>query len=60
MAMTSYLTLEGANQGKIEGDVTQKGREKSILVYEIEHEIEIPRDTHTGMPTGQEFINLSA
>jgi len=53
MAMTSYLTLEGANQGKMEGDVKQKGREKSILVYEVEHSIEIPRDTLTGMPTGQ-------
>ena len=53
MAMTSYLTLEGTNQGKIEGDVSQKGREKTILVYGIEHNIEIPRDTHTGMPTGQ-------
>ncbi|NOQ30571.1 MAG: type VI secretion system tube protein Hcp [Helicobacteraceae bacterium] len=53
MAMTGYLTLEGTNQGKIEGDVTQKGREKSILVYGIEHAIEIPKDTHTGMPTGQ-------
>jgi len=53
MAMTSYLTLEGKNQGKIEGDVAQKGREKTILVYGIEHNIEIPRDTHTGMPTGQ-------
>lgn len=53
MAMTSYLKLEGNNQGAIEGDCTQKGHEKWILVYGLEHSIEIPRDTHTGLPTGQ-------
>ncbi len=53
MPMTSYLTLEGKNQGKIEGDCTQKGREKTILVYAVSHQIEIPRDKLTGLPTGQ-------
>ncbi|MCF8104191.1 MAG: Hcp family type VI secretion system effector [Desulfohalobiaceae bacterium] len=53
MAMTSYMTLEGTNQGKIDGDCAQGGREDMILIYNIEHNIEIPRDTHTGLPTGQ-------
>lgn len=53
MAMTSYMSLEGANQGGIMGDCTQAGREDMILVYDVRHEIEIPRDTHTGLPTGQ-------
>jgi type VI secretion system secreted protein Hcp len=53
MAMTSYLKLEGKNQGAIEGDCSQKGHEKWILVYGVEHSLEIPRDTHTGLPTGQ-------
>ena len=53
MAMTSYMTLEGNNQGKIDGDCSQGGREDMILLYAIDHEIEIPKDTHTGMPTGQ-------
>lgn len=53
MAMTSYMNLTGKNQGKIEGDCTQSGREGKILVYDLKHEIEIPRDTHTGLPTGQ-------
>jgi len=53
MPLTGYLTLEGSNQGKIQGDCTQKGREDSILVYGFNHKIEIPTDTHTGMPTGQ-------
>jgi type VI secretion system secreted protein Hcp len=53
MANTMYLKLKGANQGDIKGDCTQSGREKMILVYSVEHEVEIPRDTHSGMPTGQ-------
>jgi type VI secretion system secreted protein Hcp len=53
MALTSYLSLEGTKQGAITGDVTQKGREEKILVYGTNHTIEIPRDTHTGLPTGQ-------
>ncbi|MFH1139984.1 MAG: Hcp family type VI secretion system effector [Pseudomonadota bacterium] len=53
MALTSYLKLEGNNQGAIEGDCTQKGHEKWILVYAVEHNLEIPRDINTGLPTGQ-------
>ena len=53
MAMTSYLQVTGTNQGAIEGDCTQTGHENTILVYEFEHEIEIPRDSLTGLPTGQ-------
>jgi len=53
MAMTGYLNLEGKNQGKIEGDCAQKGHEKWILVYGFEWDMEIPRDQHTGLPTGQ-------
>ena len=53
MALTGYLTIEGNNQGKIEGDCVQKGREDSILVYGCDHQIEIPTDIHTGLPTGQ-------
>ncbi len=53
MAMTSYLKLKGANQGDIKGDCTQKGHENMILVYSIDHQVEIPRDTHSGLPTGQ-------
>jgi type VI secretion system secreted protein Hcp len=53
MAMTSYLTMTGTNQGAIEGDCKQTGHEKTILVYEFEHEITIPRDNLSGMPSGQ-------
>jgi type VI secretion system secreted protein Hcp len=53
MAMMSYLKLEGKNQGSIEGDCTQKGHEKWILVYGLDWSMEIPRDVHSGLPTGQ-------
>lgn len=52
MAMTSYLTVKAKDQGDIKGDCTQSGREDTILVYSIDHSVEIPRDTHTGLPTG--------
>ena len=53
MAMTSYLSIVANDQGEIKGDCTQSGREDSILVYSIDHKVEIPCDTHTGLPTGQ-------
>ncbi|MFO7752654.1 MAG: Hcp family type VI secretion system effector [Desulfobacteraceae bacterium] len=53
MAMTSYLKVTAKDQGEIKGDCTQEGREDLILVYSIDHKVEIPRDTHTGLPTGQ-------
>ena len=53
MAMTSYLKVEANDQGEIKGDCTQEGREDLIMVYSIDHKVEIPRDTHTGLPTGQ-------
>ena len=53
MAMTSYLKVEGMRQGPIEGDCTQKGQEKWILVYGLDHSVELPRDPLSGLPTGQ-------
>jgi type VI secretion system secreted protein Hcp len=51
--MPSHLSLTGKNQGKIEGSCDIKGREGTILVYALDHHIEIPRDTHSGLPTGK-------
>jgi len=53
MSMPSHLSLTGKNQGKIEGSCDIKGREGTILVYALDHHIEIPRDTHSGLPTGK-------
>ena len=54
MALTSYLKVEGKSQGEIRGDCLQGGDKKDkILVFAVEHKVEIPKDTHTGLPTGQ-------
>jgi type VI secretion system secreted protein Hcp len=55
MALTAYLKLKGKTSGEIKGDCTKDGEhtKDSILVYGFDHEIEIPKDTHTGLPTGQ-------
>ncbi|MDR3135787.1 MAG: Hcp family type VI secretion system effector [Deltaproteobacteria bacterium] len=54
MALTAYLKVEGKTQGEIKGDCPQGGDKKDkILVYAIDHSVEIPRDTHSGLPTGQ-------
>jgi type VI secretion system secreted protein Hcp len=47
------MTLEGQNQGKIEGSVKVKGHEGKILVQAVEHTIEIPKSPQTGLPTGK-------
>ncbi|MDR3153502.1 MAG: Hcp family type VI secretion system effector [Deltaproteobacteria bacterium] len=54
MALTAYLAVKGKSQGDIKGDCPQGGDKKDkILVYGVDHAVEIPRDTHTGLPTGQ-------
>ena len=54
MALTAYMAVNGKNQGDIKGDCTQSGDKKDkILIYAVDHQVEIPKDTHTGLPTGQ-------
>jgi type VI secretion system secreted protein Hcp len=53
MALNAYLTLEGQKQGKINGSVTQKGREDKIMVIAVNHEVISPRDAASGLPTGK-------
>jgi type VI secretion system secreted protein Hcp len=53
MALNAYLRLKGQKQGEIKGSVTQKGREGSIMVIAVSHEIISPRDPASGLPTGK-------
>src|SRR4029078_1209001 len=53
MALNAYLRIEGNTQGAIKGSVTQKGREDSIMVIAVSHEIVSPRDPASGLPTGK-------
>ncbi len=54
MALTSYMKITGKNQGEMKGDCVQSNDKKdSMILYALEHNVEIPKDTHTGLPTGQ-------
>ncbi|MBC2694637.1 MAG: Hcp family type VI secretion system effector [Desulfobacteraceae bacterium] len=53
MSMPSHLELEGENQGVIEGSCEMQGREGTILVYQMSHDIHIPRDPQSGLPSGK-------
>lgn len=50
----AYMWVTGNNQGDIEGSVTVAGREDTIKVYDMEHEVAIPTDER-GSPTGARF-----
>ncbi|MBN1124305.1 MAG: Hcp family type VI secretion system effector [Sedimentisphaerales bacterium] len=52
-ALNAYLTLEGQNQGAIEGSVTQAGREGQIMVIATSHSVSSPRDPVSGLLTGK-------
>jgi type VI secretion system secreted protein Hcp len=54
MALIAYMSVNGKKQGDIKGGSTQGGDKKDkIEVYGSDHTVEIPKDTHTGLPTGQ-------
>jgi type VI secretion system secreted protein Hcp len=53
MALNAYLKLKGSSQGNIQGPVTQRGREGSILIIAAEHEVVSPRNAASGLPTGK-------
>lgn len=53
MALSGYLSLSGTRTGEINGSVTQKGREGTIEVISISHDIVSPRDPASGRPTGK-------
>jgi type VI secretion system secreted protein Hcp len=51
--LNAYLKIKAAKQGAIKGGVTQKGREDSILVIAVDHELVSPRDSASGQATGK-------
>ncbi len=53
MALNAHLRLVGQKSGKIQGSVTQKGREGTSAVIAMAHEIVSPRDPASGLPTGK-------
>lgn len=53
MSLNAFLKIKGEIQGSIDGSVIQKGREKTIRVYESWHELEQPVDVISGNFTGK-------
>jgi type VI secretion system secreted protein Hcp len=53
MPIPIHLSVEGETQGKIDGSCTIQGRENTILVEGLEHNVSIPRDPQTGLPAGK-------
>jgi type VI secretion system secreted protein Hcp len=53
MALNAYLTFTGETNGKVNGSVTQAGREDTMEVYGFSHEVVCPRDAASGLPTGK-------
>ncbi len=52
-ALNAYLYMRGEKSGPIQGSVTQKGREGSIMVIAYSHNISAPIDPSSGLPTGK-------
>ena len=57
MPMPAHLEVEGNTQGKIDGSCDMQGRENTILVEGFDHEVYIPRDPQSGLPTGKRVHN---
>jgi type VI secretion system secreted protein Hcp len=53
MALNAYMKIKGETQGDIAGSVTQAGREDTIMVIGVSHEVVSPRDAASGLPTGK-------
>lgn len=58
MPMPFHMELTGKTQGNIsEGCSDMKGRENTILCQALNHEVYIPSDPQTGLPTGKRVHN---
>jgi type VI secretion system secreted protein Hcp len=54
MALTAYLKVEGEKSGEIKGSCEQGGDKKdATIIYSVDFNVSIPRDSLTGQPTGQ-------
>ncbi len=53
MAIPAHLTLTGEKQGKIDGSCEMQGREGTILVYGMHHDVSIPSSPTDGLSTGK-------
>lgn len=59
MAIPAYLWLKDDGGADIKGSVDVQGREGSIEVVALDHDVYIPTDNNTGKLTGTAPINRS-
>ncbi|MFP4014143.1 MAG: Hcp family type VI secretion system effector [Chitinispirillaceae bacterium] len=52
MPIPAYMWMKDDSGNLVEGSVDVAGREKSVEIYEFEHEVRIPTDPDTGKLTG--------
>ncbi|MCX8117635.1 MAG: Hcp family type VI secretion system effector [Desulfobacterota bacterium] len=58
MPMPFHMSIKGTTQGEIsKGCCEIQGREDTILCQALKHEVYIPRDPQTGLPTGKRVHN---
>ncbi len=53
MALNAYLKVRGQKQGEIRGSISKIGHEGQILVIAVEHDLELPWEPASGLPTQQ-------
>ncbi len=53
MPMPAHMEITGNKQGAILGSCEMEGREETMLVYDMDHTIHIPRDPQSGLPSGK-------
>jgi len=53
MPMPSHMTIKTAAGKDIQGSCKMKGRENTILIFSMDHDIHMPRDPQSGLPTGK-------
>lgn len=58
MSMPIHMTIEGQSQGTITSACCEmEGREDTVVLFQLGHTIEQPRDKHTGRATGKRVHN---
>lgn len=66
MPIPAYMTIEGEKQGDISagalseesvGTLSQEDHEDEIMIEAMSHDIYLPRDRHSGQPSGQAVHN---
>ena len=53
MPLPCHLQVTGTTQGAIQGSCDMTGREDTVLVYGINHDVHIPRDPQSGLASGK-------